>query len=93
MVVVNLDEVLELARWTIEMKSEVEVFSGLFLFFSFHRRGRLSELVSENPHNLVILTLRTNEEEIVRCACSTPQLTAFNRTGAVVCLAMIGFHF
>ena len=36
MVVVDLDEVLELARWAVEMKSEVEVFSGLFLFFSFH---------------------------------------------------------
>lgn len=92
MVVVDLDEVLELARRTVEMKREAEVFGGLFPFFSFHRSSRLSELVPENPHDLVIRTLRTDKEEIVRCACSTLQLTAFNRTGTVIRLAVIRLH-
>jgi len=70
MIVVDLDEVLELARWTIEMESKVEVLGWLFLFFSHYWRGILSKFVSENTHHLFIRTLWTDEEEIVGFPCS-----------------------
>jgi hypothetical protein len=71
MIVVDLDEVLELARRTVEMESKVEVLGWLLLFLSHYWRSVISKFVSENTHDLFIRTLWTDEEEIVGFACSS----------------------
>jgi hypothetical protein len=79
MIIVDLDEILELANRAIKAERKIEVFGWLFPLVSFYRGRWSSRSVFHHPHGLIAFTLRTDEKEIVGITSRTFQLAAFYR--------------
>ena len=89
MVAINLDKILKLTAWAIEMEREIEVLCRAYLLVSLDWRSRFSKFVFQDSHDLAVFAYRAKKEKIIALACPSSEFAARYRIRAVIGFASI----
>ena len=89
MVVVEFDEVFELAIGTVQVQCHIEVLLGRLLFTTLDGWGCITKLVLQNAQNLSVFAVRAQKKEIIGPSCPASELSFSYCFGAVVRLTPV----
>lgn len=92
MVVIDLDEVIEVADGAMQVEREIKVLFGILLFSARSERDRLPPLVFEDAHDVSVVASRAKEEEVIRFPGLASKFSAGDFRGPVVRFAVIKGH-